>query len=366
MEFTITRDEIPIYSIDASYMVDNEIGYIKLTRFAATTMDEFYKALDKLEKQGMKGLILDLRGNGGGYLNVAVDLVDEFLPDDKMILYTEGNNSPKKVYNTRNKGRFEQGHLAVLLNEGSASASENFAGAIQDWDRGILIGRRTFGKGLVQRPFNLKDGSMIRLTIARYYTPTGRLIQKPYDKGLTEYKQDINNRYTHGELSNIDSIRFPDSLKFFTLTKKRTVYGGGGIMPDIFTPIDTTGYSDYYKNIIGKGIMNNFIINYIDSNREKLYKKYPDFKLYKNNFLADDEILKELVEFAKKENLEYKDKEFQTSKSDLRMQLKALIARDLWSTSEYYEIMNSINASFSKAVEVLKKNDIFATLLEKK
>lgn len=364
LKFTILRGEIPIFSIDASYMVDDEIGYIKLNRFAATTMKEFKNHFNALKKDGMKSLILDLRGNGGGYLNVAIDLVDEFVQDGKMVLYTEGLNSPKHIYRTNNKGSFEKGKLIVLINEGSASASEIVSGAIQDWDRGVLIGRRSFGKGLVQRPFNLHDGSMIRLTIARYYTPTGRLIQKPYNNGLNEYRQDINNRYTHGELSHKDSIQFPDSLKYYTLLKQREVYGGGGIMPDIFIPIDTSGYSDYYRNLVGKGIMNTFVLDYVDKNRNRLKNEYKDFKDYKNSFEVTNEMLTEMVEMAKKEEIEFVDEDFDISKEDIRIQTKALIARDIWDTSEYFQIMNTINASFKKAIEVLQDKTAYLVNLE--
>ncbi|OFY73322.1 MAG: peptidase S41, partial [Bacteroidetes bacterium RIFOXYA12_FULL_33_9] len=236
LDFTITRDKIPIYSLDASYMINKEVGYIKLNRFAATTMEEYYKAVENLKANGAKHLIIDLQDNSGGYLNTSIDLADEFLKDQKLIVYTEGVKSPKHEYKATGRGNFEEGKVIVLVNEGSASASEILSGALQDWDRGVVIGRRTFGKGLVQRPFNLPDGAMIRLTIARYYTPTGRLIQKSYEGGFNDYSRDLINRYNSGEFLSEDSIHFPDSLKYKTLQNSRNVYGGGGIMPDIFIP----------------------------------------------------------------------------------------------------------------------------------
>ena len=267
IEFKITRGKIPVYSLDAAYMADKTTGYIKLNRFAASSADEFREALEKLKKQGMKNLILDLQGNGGGYLNIAIDLADEFLGKDKLIVYTEGNKQPREEAKSSARGGFEEGRLVVLVDETSASASEIVTGAIQDWDRGVVVGRRTFGKGLVQRPIDLPDGSMIRLTIARYYTPSGRCIQKPYDKtanpdgtlsgenNLEKYNQELIDRFNHGELMHADSIHFPDSLKYQTKKLARTVYGGGGIMPDFFVPIDTTQYTDYHRNIVAKGVV---------------------------------------------------------------------------------------------------------------
>ncbi len=358
IDFTITRDKIPLYSIDATYMATPTVGYIKLSRFAQTSMDEFAQSLRTLKSKGAKDLILDLNDNGGGYLNIAFEIADQFLSDGKLIVYTEGLKSPRKTYNATSKGEFEKGRVVVLIDEGSASASEIVSGAIQDWDRGLLIGRRTFGKGLVQNPFNLPDGSAIRLTIARYYTPVGRSIQKPYDGKIENYYKDLNNRFKHGELTNADSIRFPDSLKFSTPNKK-IVYGGGGIMPDIFVPIDTSKSSTYYTNLIRKGILNQFTLSYLDKNRKDLYAKYPTFEDYKKNFFVSDEMLNNLVAAAEKEKIKKDEKGLATSSSVIKLQVKALLARDLWKNDNYFEVINEINNSYQKALEVFK-NDSFS------
>lgn len=275
LDFTIVRGKIPVHSIDAVYMADKSIGYIKLNRFAASSTQEFKEALKTLDKKGMKKLILDLEGNGGGYLNVAIELADEFLSRGKQIVYTQGSKQKRQDAISTLQGSFESGDLVILVDESSASASEILSGAVQDWDRGVIVGRRTFGKGLVQRPLPLPDGSMIRLTVARYYTPTGRCIQKPYEKGKGEdYAHDLIDRYNRGELMSADSIHFPDSMKYSTLANGRTVYGGGGIMPDVFIPMDTTRYSDYHRGIVAKGLVNRVAMNYLDRHREELGKTY--------------------------------------------------------------------------------------------
>ncbi|HAH59978.1 MAG TPA: peptidase S41, partial [Bacteroidales bacterium] len=263
IDYTIVRDKIPLNSVDASFMVSDTIGYIKLTRFARTSLAEVKQALQTLRKSGMKDLILDLRNNSGGYLDVAIDLSDEFLDNDKLIVYTEGMRSPRTNYKSTSRGSFKQGRIIVMVNEGSASASEIVAGAIQDWDRGLILGRRSFGKGLVQRPFNLPDSSVVRLTTARYYTPSGRCIQKPYDNGTEDYYADLLKRFEHGEFVSADSIKFPDSIKYYT-PSKRIVYGGGGIMPDVFIPIDTAANSKYYSDLFRKGLLNEYTIDYLD------------------------------------------------------------------------------------------------------
>ncbi|MBE0653383.1 MAG: S41 family peptidase, partial [Bacteroidales bacterium] len=262
LDFTITRDKIPIYSLDAAYMINENTGYIKLARFSSTTIQEFREALKELQKNNLQNLVLDLSGNGGGYLYAAVSLADEFLSARRMIVYTEGAQNPRRDFYSTQSGNFLEGNLVVMIDETSASASEIVAGAVQDWDRAVIVGRRSFGKGLVQGRFELQDGSELRLTVAKYYTPSGRLIQKPYEEGFDEYAKDLTNRYNSGELSSEELINFPDSLKFNTLVRNRVVYGGGGIMPDYFVPIDTTGYSEYYRNLISQGILNQFMLSW--------------------------------------------------------------------------------------------------------
>jgi len=354
LDFTITRDVIPINSIDASYLVKDNIGYIKINRFALTTMKEFYEAISKLKREGAEDLILDLSGNGGGYLQVAFWLADEFLGDKKMIVYTEGLNSERQEYEATKNGLMEDNKVVVIIDEGSASASEILSGAIQDWDRGFIIGRRSFGKGLVQKQYELNDGSMIRLTIARYHTPTGRLIQKPYENGSEEYSKDLINRYMRGESFNKDSIHFPDSLKYKTLVHGRTVYGGGGIMPDIFIPLDTSYYSDYYRDLVSKGLMNRFVLTYLDSHRSQIKKQYDGFDAFKAHFNIDDGMLDDLVDFAEKNDVEFNKEQFKVSKEQLKMVLKARIASDVYSTNEFYEIINQNSNEVYKAIEILE------------
>ena len=363
LDFTIERDKIPIYSLDASYMIDKEIGYIKLNKFSATTITEFNEAIKKLKEKGVKDLILDLSGNGGGYLNAAVDLADEFLETQKMVVYTQGISSPRSNYRATDAGEWTNGRLVVLVNESSASASEIVSGAIQDWDRGIIVGRRTFGKGLVQRPFNLTDGSLIRLTVARYYTPSGRLIQKSYEKGFNEYSKELATRYNNGELIHADSIHFPDSLKFQTLNSKRTVYGGGGIMPDIFVPLDTTLYTNYYLTIGRKGITNRFVISYLDNNRNLLKEKYPDFNKFKTEFNVDNIMLDSLISLATKNDIPKKDDEITKSSNDFKIIIKAIIADNLYTRSEYFEILNPSRPEYMKAIEVLRDKKLFSKKL---
>ena len=356
IEFKIVRDKIPLYSLDAAYMLDDETGYIKLNRFSATTHKEFLEALLKLKNKGMKNLILDLQSNGGGYLNTAIQLADEFLESGQLIVYTEGLRQRRQVEKATSKGDFEKGRLVVLIDESSASASEIVSGAIQDWDRGVVIGRRSFGKGLVQRPIPLNDGSMIRLTVARYYTPSGRSIQKPYKDGKDgseKYKKDLIERYNHGELLHEDSIAFPDSLRKETQIYKRTVYGGGGIMPDIFVPLDTTRYTTYHRSIINKGVMNKTAINIVDKNRKDFMKKYPNFTVFNVQFTVTDDIFSELIENANKENIDFNEEQYDKSKPLIARQLKALIARDLWTMNEYFEIINKEDETLKKALEII-------------
>ncbi|MGC8824194.1 MAG: S41 family peptidase [Bacteroidales bacterium] len=357
LDFTIVRDKIPLNSVDAAYMLNSETGYIKLDRFSQTTNTEFEKAIRKLLDQKAQNLIVDLTDNGGGILDEAVMLADHFLEKDRLIVYTKGAHTPRQEYRATGAGLFEKGKVIVLINENSASASEIFAGAIQDWDRGIIVGRRSFGKGLVQRPVVFSDGSMIRLTVAHYYTPTGRDIQKPYKKGQSdEYEKDILNRLKSGELTSKDSIHFSDSLKFFTLINKRTVYGGGGIMPDVFVPIDTSKVTKLYRDAFRTGAFNRFVLNYVDVNRQKINAQYPTFASYKQNFSADA-LYPQLIDFLRKEKIEVQDQDIENSKATMCRLIKAFIARDIWDSNEFYEIYNEDDPIIQEALKVLNKYD---------
>lgn len=302
LEFTITRGKIPINSINVYFMVDDETGYIRLERFAQTSEEEFLTALTKLKARGMKNLIFDLRGNGGGYLDQAFKISNQFLEAEQMIVYTNNYRSEKQELRSIGNGNFKKGKLIILVDENSASASEIVSGAIQDWDRGLIMGRRTFGKGLVQRPLNLVDKSEVRLTTHHYYTPTGRCIQKPYNDGLDKYYEDLNNRFKHGEYLTADSIKFPDSLKYYT-PNRRVVYGGGGIMPDIFIPYDTSKYSTLYNELMRKGVFGGFTLDYMSEHRDEYLKKYPTIDDFKTNFEVSDELYGKLMERAKQEDV---------------------------------------------------------------
>jgi len=361
IDFSITRDKIPINSIDASYMLTDNIGYIKLSRFAATSTDEFIEAANDLKKQGMKNLVFDLRGNSGGYLNVAFDLADQFLPAGKLVVYTKGLRSPKQDFIATSSGIFESGKLVVLIDEGSASASEIVSGAVQDWDRGLILGRRSFGKGLVQRPYMLPDSSMVRITTARYYTPSGRCIQKSYADGEKDYRDEVFNRYKHGEMVHADSIKFPDSLRYFT-QNKRVVYGGGGIMPDYFIPLDTAFYSRYYEDILRKGLLNEFTVQYIESRRNDLLKAYPDIKAFKNGFKDDQKLMDEFIAFAEKKEVPRKDKDIEVSGVQIKAVLKALVARNLFNMNAYFQMISSTDDDLTKAIEVIKNDSLFHKL----
>lgn len=359
--YNITRDKIPLFSLDASYEAAPGVGYIKISRFADSTVDEFREALKKLkEEKNIKSLILDLSGNGGGYLNRAIELADEFLGTGKRIVYTEGRNNPRQESYSTSIGGWEQGKLIVLVDENSASASEIVTGAVQDWDRALVIGRRTFAKGLVQKPFPLPDGSAVRLTIARYHTPSGRCIQKPYEPGDENYDMDISKRYEHGELYSADSIKFSDSLKYET-NGGRTVYGGGGIMPDVFVPLDTAMSSKYYDELRRNGLLNDFAFSYIDENRAALKASYSDVYAFSTKFTIDEEFMKKFFAFAEKKNVKFSEEGYAKSEKLIRCQLKALIARDLWNTSAYYYIINDINNFYGKALEALK-DDTFSKM----
>ena len=354
LPFTVKRDKIPVYSLDASYMVNPSVGYIRISRFAATTANEFKEALHQLQHQGMKDLILDLQGNGGGYLNAAIEVVNQFLGRKQLIVYTEGRRNPHQEFLARGNGDFQEGRLVVLVDEYSASASEIVTGAIQDWDRGIVVGRRTFGKGLVQRPIDLPDGSMIRLTVARYYTPSGRCIQKPYES-IEQYNHDLIDRYNRGEMLRADSIHFPDSLKRTTLTLRRTVYGGGGIMPDYFVPVDTTYFTDYYLALRDKGAIVQQQVKLIDRYRTVWKDKYKTFDRFQKHFKVSNEMLDELVQLGTQLGVTYDEAQFQTAIPLIKAQIKALIARDLWEMNEYYQVINSLSDSMQKALQILDK-----------
>lgn len=357
MLYTIERDKIPLFSIDAQHMVDPTTGYIKVNRFSASTTEEFRAALKDLKKEGMQNLILDLTGNGGGYLYAAFEMADEFLGWGKMIVYTEGEASPRKELRASSRGNFNEGKLVVLIDEGSASASEIVSGAVQDWDRGLIIGRRSFGKGLVQKPYRLADNSEIRLTIARYYTPTGRSIQKPYDEGRDEYYTELQARMEHGELFTLDSISFPDSLMYVT-PNNRTVFGGGGIMPDIFIPVDTMGNTQFIRTALRQGLLNEFALTYVDENRKTLKSEYKTVTDFKQKFDVE-QVVPDFLAFAQSRELEMDEESLARSAEILRYQLRALIARNIWDIDAFYHVYNDYRKDFRKAMEVLRDDQTF-------
>ncbi len=355
--FIVTRDKIPLTTVDAAYMVTPTIGLIRFTSFGQTTHDEVMQAIYKLKDLGMQDLIIDLQQNGGGLLDVAAGIASEFLPKGDTIVYTEGRNVPFKLFASTGGTGFQNGKVAVLIDEYSASAAEILTGAIQDNDRGVVLGRRSFGKGLVQRPIDMPDGSMIRLTVARYYTPSGRCIQKPYTNGDKQsYGKDVITRYNNGELTNADSIHFPDSLKYTTLKKRRVVYGGGGIMPDYFVPLDTTRYTKHYRELSVKGLILNANLRYMDNNYKKLTKQWKNFSNFMQNYEIPDEIVeKVLVEGEKMEITPANDEEKEKTVTQLKLTLKALVARDLWDMSEYFAVIYENDPLVLKAVELLQK-----------
>ena len=334
-----------------------KVGYIRIGSFGATTYDEFMASVDSLKSSGMEDLILDLQDNGGGYMQAAIMIANEFLQRNDLIVYTEGRRVPRQEYRAQGNGRLLEGRVFVLVNEYSASASEIVTGAIQDQDRGTVVGRRTFGKGLVQRPLDFPDGSMIRLTIAHYYTPSGRCIQKPYIKGENkEYAEDIEKRFKHGELYSADSIHFEDSLKCYTLRKHRTIYGGGGIMPDYFVPLDTTQYTKFHRQLAAKSVIINANLRYVDNNRKQLKKLYPTFESFKSGYEVPSSLIDRMIADGEKEKVKPKDdEELQLTIPRLKLQLKALIARDLWDMSEYFAIINEGSDIVNKALEIIEK-----------
>jgi len=407
MNFKIIRDKIPVYSLTSSYMIDKKTGYIKLDRFAKTTYDEFKEAVGKLQAQGMENLVLDLQDNGGGYLESAIELANEFLKPGSLIVYTEGAHQKRQDARSDNGGSLKNGKLVVLVSEYSASASEILSGAIQDWDRGVIVGRRTFGKGLVQRPVPLPDGSLIRLTIARYYTPTGRSIQKPYTKGDADaYAKELIDRYNRREMFSADSIHFPDSLKYNTLIKNRVVYGGGGIMPDYFVPIDTTsainvaGNTTLYRELYSRSILYKYVRSLIGDNRKKYQKQYPTFDSFKKSFTVTDNMVNDMMALYEKEKAdeskekadqpaaiklsrngkatqplpsekaneqaqskEQQQKDLEKAKILIAQQIKIQIAREIYSDNESYQLINPLIDTYNKGVEIISNDEKYNKLL---
>lgn len=371
LKFTVTRDKIPVHTLDASYIIRPGVGYIRIGSFGATTFDEFMEAYRKLQDQQATSLILDLQDNGGGYLQAAVQIANQFLQRGDLIVYTQGRSVPRQEYRAEGNGLLvptpssaagDQAEalprVIVLVNEYTASAAEIVSGAIQDQDRGIVIGRRTFGKGLVQRPIEFSDGSMIRLTVAHYYTPSGRCIQKPYVKGETkEYAEDIEKRFKHGELYSADSIHFEDSLKTYTLRRHRPVYGGGGIMPDVFVPLDTLQYTQLHRQLAAKSIIINANLQYVDQNRKQLQARYKTFDQFNREFEVPQTLIDKIKAQAEKDKIKIKnpEEEWQQTMPMLRTQLKALVARDLWDMSEYFAVINQQNHIVQQALKEIEK-----------
>jgi carboxyl-terminal processing protease len=366
LEFTIIRDKIPINSLDASYMLDKETGYIKLNKFAATTDKEFSDAVTALKKSNMKNLVLDLRSNGGGYMLAATALADKFFSDQKLLVYLRGRKTPRQDYKSSGGGNLASARLVILIDEQSASASEILAGAIQDWDRGIIMGRRSFGKGLVQNGFYLTDGSMIRLTVARYYTPSGRSIQSSYTEGYEKYYDNFLKRYTDGELMSADSTHFPDSLKYKTLINKRVVYGGGGIMPDVFVAVDTSYNTSYFRNLAGKNVLNSFTLDYYDKNRTQLNSEYKTFEEFRTKFQFTPEDIKAFISKGETDGVKYNDAQFNISKEEILLVLKGLVATNIWKTSEYFQIINANDKVIENALKVISDKQKYNSILGNK
>lgn len=363
--FVITRDKIPLHSVDAAYMLDEKTGYIKISSFGAKTYNEMIDKLHLLKKKGMRQLVVDLSDNGGGYMDAAIQMVNEFLDDEQLIVYTEGLNQSRAEAKANGRGEFKDMKLVVIMSQYSASASEIFAGAIQDWDRGLVLGRRSFGKGLVQRPFKFEDGSMMRLTVARYHTPSGRCIQKPYVKGDKKgYDADLLTRYNAGEYYNIDSIQFNDSLKYTSLKNHRVVYGGGGIMPDVFVPVDTTEYSKYYRDMLAKGVIYQFALDYVDKNRKALKSSYSNVEKFDQFFSLSDDDMQAFIAAGEKEKVVFNEEQYATSKEVFKCYLKGLIARDLYTEDNAFNIIvNHRNRDLQEALRLINDTSRYQSLL---
>lgn len=364
IEFVVTRDDIPIHSVDAAYMANDSTGYIRVSRFAEDTANEVAEAVEKLRKNGMLNLIIDLQDNGGGYLGAAVELASEFLSKGDPVVYTKGLHSAPAFFNLEKDGKYRDMRVVVMVNQYSASASEILSGALQDNDRGLIVGRRTFGKGLVQRPFPFPDGSMIRLTTARYYTPSGRSIQKHYEKGQgEEYMLDMLNRYKSGELWSADSIHQVDSLRYETLHNHRPVYGGGGIMPDVFVPVDTMFFSPYYRDLNAKGVINQFCLNYVDANREKLIKEYPTEDSFIEHFEITPELEQQLIAAGTKEKVEFNEEQWLRSRDYVLAVIKGLLSRDLYEDGSALRAINPLIPDYREALELINDTERYNKLL---
>jgi carboxyl-terminal processing protease len=363
LDFTIVRDKIPILSLDASYMLDKETGYIKLNKFAATTEKEFSDAITTLKKTNMKNLVLDLRENGGGFMLAATQLAEKFFSDKKLLVYLVGRKTPRQDFTSAGNGILSSSRLVVLTDEGSASASEIFAGAMQDWDRGIIMGRRTFGKGLVQNGFYLTDGSMIRLTIARYYTPTARSIQRPYNEGYDKYMENFYKRFTDGELMSADSSKLPDSLRYKTLVNKRIVYGGGGITPDVFVPADTSYVSAYFSKLIAKDILRSFSVEFYDKNRAVINSVYKSFDDFKTKFKFSPEDVKSFIAKAESEGVKFNEDQFNRSRDEILLRLKGYVSLNIWQISELYQIVNEGDKVIDDALRLINDRKRYNSIL---